>query len=274
MTTLRMCVAYDGTDFSGFQRQPSQRTVQGVLETALSELAGAGVQVRAAGRTDAGVHALGQVVSFESSALGEDAPAMIIMRAMPKLLPRDVAVIDAQSGPEGFDARVHARSRTYAYLLWCSQSPHPLYRKYAVWPRAEVDAGLLSQALRCVVGTHDFSSFARVRDDQTPIRTVTEATAVADGPFVRVCVVAESFLHQMVRSIVGSALDVAAGRKPVSWMREVLEARDRAAAGSVAPPQGLTLVDVGYEDAPWPQRPGVTWPWTDVVYVPGQRACA
>lgn len=273
MTTLRLCVAYDGTDFSGFQRQPSQRTVQGVLEAALSELAGEAVRMKGAGRTDAGVHALGQVVSLESAALDGDAPGMI-MRAMPKLLPRDVAVVDAQSGPEGFDARADARSRTYTYLLWCSHSPHPLYSKYAVTPRTEIDASLLSQALRCVVGTHDFSSFARVRDDQTPIRTVTEAYAVADGPFIRVRMVAESFLHQMVRSVVGSALDVAAGRKPVSWMSEVLEAKDRAAAGSVARPHGLTLVDVGYDEAQWPDRPTVTWPWTDVVHVPGQRACA
>ncbi len=273
MTSLRLCVAYDGTDFSGFQRQPSQRTVQGVLESALGELMGEAVRVKGAGRTDAGVHALGQVVSFESSSHGADAAAMIT-RAMPKLLPRDVAVVDAQPGPEGFNARADALSRTYAYLLWCAESPHPLYRKYAVWPRAEVDAGLLSKALRCVVGTHDFSSFARVREDQTPVRTLTEASAVADGPFVRVRIVAESFLHQMVRSIVGTALEVAAGRKPVSWMREVLEARDRAAAASVAPAHGLTLVDVGYPDAAWPQRPAITWPWTDVVYVPGQRACA
>lgn len=273
MTTLRLCIAYDGTDFSGFQRQPSQRTVQGVLETALEELTGEPVCVKGAGRTDAGVHALGQVVSFASSALNGDAPATI-MRAMPKLLPRDVGVVDAQSGPEGFDARADARSRAYTYLLWCASSPHPLYSKYAVSPRTEIDASLLSQALRVVVGTHDFSSFARVRDDQTPIRTVTEAYAVADGPFVRVRVVAESFLHQMVRSIVGSALDVASGRKPVSWMTDVLEAKNRSAAGSVARPHGLTLVDVGYPDAPWPQRPIVTWPWTDVVHVPGQRECA
>lgn len=278
MTTIRLCVAYDGTDFSGFQRQPSQRTVQGVLEDALSELAGEQVRTRGAGRTDAGVHALGQVVSFDqpgvSSALdGAEAPTMIL-RSMPKYLPRDVAVVDAQAGPDGFDARLSARSRTYAYLLWCASSPHPLYRKYALWPRADVDPVLLAQALRAVVGTHDFTSFGRVRSDQTPVRTITEANAVCDGPFVRVRVVGESFLHQMVRSLVGTALEIAVGRKPVSWMTEVLEARNRAAAGSVAPAHGLTLVDVEYPNVAWPERPALTWPWTDTVYVPGQRACA
>jgi tRNA pseudouridine38-40 synthase len=193
---------------------------------------------------------------------------------MPGLLPKDLAVVDAQSGPEDFDARRHATSRTYVYLLWCAEAPHPLYRKYAVWPRTTVDACLLSKALQSLVGTHDFSSFARVREDQASVRTLVEASAVSDGPFVPIRIVGESFLHQMVRSIVGTALEVATGRKPVSWMSEVLQAADRAAAGPVAPAHGLTLVDVGYEDITWPRRPAVTWPWSDRVYVHGQRSCA
>lgn len=274
MTTIRLCVAYDGTEFSGFQRQPSQRTVQGVLEDALSQVSGESIGLRGAGRTDAGVHALGQVVSFETTSLeGAEAPGML-MRAMPRYLPRDVAVVDAQAGPAGFDARLSARSRTYAYLLWCASSPHPLYRKYALCPRAELDPTLLTRSLRAVIGTHDFTSFGRVRSDQTPVRTIIEANAVNDGPFIRIRIVGESFLHQMVRSIVGTALEIAVGRKPVSWMADVLDARNRAAAGPVAPAHGLTLVDVGYPDISWPGRPELTWPWTDTVYVPGQRACA
>jgi tRNA pseudouridine38-40 synthase len=266
-----MCVAYDGTDFSGYQAQPSQRTVQGVLESALAELAGQPLSVRAAGRTDAGVHALGQVVSADvPTALHPDA----VFRAMPALLPKDVAVVDAQPSPDGFDARRSASSRTYMYLLWCTESQHPLYRKYAVWPRATVDAKKLSLALQPLVGTHDFSSFGRVRSDQTPNRTVLEANAVGDGPFVRIRIVGESFLHQMVRSIVGTALEIATGRKPVSWMAEALDARDRAAAGPVAPAHGLTLVDVGYQDLDWPRRPAVTWPWSDRVSIDEARSCA
>lgn len=271
MTLLRLCVAYDGTEFSGFQAQPSQRTVQGVLESALGELAGQTVRIKAAGRTDAGVHALGQVVSVD---VPDTVHADAVFRAMPSLLPKDIAAVDVQPSEPGFDARRSATSRTYAYLLWCAEAQHPLYRKYALWPRANVDATKLSLSLQPLVGTHDFSSFGRVREDQTPIRTVIEANAVADGPFIRVHIVGESFLHQMVRSVVGTALEIASGRKPVSWMREALKARDRSAAGPVAPAHGLTLVDVGYEDVSWPRRPVVTWPWSDRLSVDEQRSCA
>jgi|SRR5919109_598649 tRNA pseudouridine38-40 synthase len=268
---MRLCVAYDGTEFSGYQTQPSRRTVQGALESALAELAGRPISTRAAGRTDAGVHALGQVVSAE---LPETLHPDTVLRAVPALLPKDVAVVDVQPAAAGFDARRSAVSRTYMYLLWCAESQHPLYRKYAVWPRTGVDATKLSRALQSLVGTHDFSSFGRVREDQTPTRNILEANAVADGPFVRVRIVGESFLHQMVRSIVGTALEIATGRKPVSWMAEVLDARNRAAAGPVAPPHGLTLVDVAYDDARWPRRPAVTWPWSDRVSIDEARSCA
>ncbi len=267
---IRLCVAYDGSGFSGYQVQPGKRTVQGVLESALGKLANGEVRVRAAGRTDAGVHALGQVVSVDVPSLD---PAMV-RRGMPALLPPDVAVVDAQPASEDFDARRLALSRTYAYLLWCAGTPHPLYRKYAVWPRERFDAARAGEALRTILGTNDFSSFSRGREDQTPERTVLEAYAVTDGPFVRIKVVAESFLHQMVRSIVGTAMEIGTGRKPVSWMREVLEARDRSAAGPVAPAHGLTLIDVSYEGVEWPNRPAVTWPWSGLAYANPQRGCA
>jgi tRNA pseudouridine38-40 synthase len=274
MTAIRMCVAYDGTDFAGFQSQPSQRTVQGELEAALGKLARSTVRVRGAGRTDAGVHALGQVVTLETHADPGALHPDVILRAMPALLPKDVAIVDAQTAPEGFDARMSAKSREYAYLLWCGDAPHPLYSKYAVWPQTSIDSCRMSLALQSIVGTHDFSSFARVRDEQSPVRTVIEARAVADGPFVRVRVIGESFLHQMVRSIVGTALEIGTERKPVSWMKDVLDARDRSAAGPVAPAQGLTLVDVAYEGIEWPRRQAVTWPWSDAHHLREQRGIA
>ncbi len=277
MTVLRMCVAYDGSAFSGYQIQPEQRTVQGVLEEALGQVVNEGVRVRGAGRTDAGVHALGQVVSVEIPSLASgkraSATADLVMRGMAGVLPNDVAVLDTQVAPAGFDAR-RARSRTYVYLLWCADAPHPLYRKYAVWPRQSIDAVRLSEAMQVVVGTHDFSSFGRIRDDQTPERTVHEAHAISDGPFVRVKVAGESFIHQMVRSIVGTALEVGMGRRPVEYMRDALEAKDRSAAGRVAPAHGLTLVDVAYDNVYWPRRPAVTWPWSGLAYASRERGCA
>jgi tRNA pseudouridine38-40 synthase len=268
---LRLLVAYDGSKFSGFQVQPGPRTVQGVLEGALERLVKRPVRVRAAGRTDAGVHALGQVVSI--SDVGELHPD-VVLRAMPSLLPTDVAVVDAQLGPDGFDARFSALWRSYVYLLWCADAPNPLYQRYAPWVRDRVDTPLLAEALRTFVGIHDFTSFGRVREDQTPERRIIEATAVADGAFVRIRITGESFLHQMVRSIVGSALEVATGRRPLSFVREALAARDRSAAGPVAVPNGLTLVDVGYKDVSWPRRESNHWPWSDRVMSFAERRYA
>lgn len=264
--TVRLLVAYDGADFAGFQVQPGPRTVQRVLEYALSGLAREPVRVRAAGRTDAGVHALGQVVSFES-----DLHPEVILRAAPSVLPSDVSIVDAASGPEEFDARRSARSRSYTYLIWTAEPPHPLYRRYAFAPRRAIDPFRVDRALRVLVGEHDFTSFARVREDQSPMRTVLEASCVADTPFVRITITAESFLHQMVRSIVGTALEIGGGRRDVDWMGEVLEARDRAVAGPVAPAHGLTLTAVDYDAPPWPRGTAVTWPWSDHVRADDER---
>lgn len=272
-STVRLRIAYDGTNFSGFQVQPDRRTVQGELEAALARVASRDVRVTAAGRTDAGVHALGQVVSIASEQT-EGLDPGVLMRAMPSLLSADVAVTDAQLGPAGFDARRSAEWRSYVYLVWCSEARNPLYDRYALWVRDRLDHCAMAEALNSIVGTHDFTSFGRVRDDQTPQRRVVEATAVADGPFIRIRVTGESFLHQMVRSLVGTALEIAAGRKPVKWMRDVLEARDRAAAGPVAPPHGLALTDVGYREADWPRREPVVWPWSDRVVSHVERGCA
>jgi tRNA pseudouridine38-40 synthase len=265
--TLRLLVAYDGTDFAGYQSQPHERTVQGVLEEALGTLASSPVRVRGAGRTDAGVHALGQVVSLDA-----DIHPDVVFRAMSGTLPGDVAVTDAQRGPEGFDARRSARSRSYTYLVWACEAPHPLYRRYALWARRPLEAARINEALSMIVGTYDFSSFGRVRSDQTPVRTVTEASCMYDPPFIRIRVTGESFLHNMVRSIVGTALEIGASRRPPSWMRDVLVARDRGAAGPVAPAHGLTLTEVAYDAAPWPRRIPVGWPWSDDVGV-GTAEC-
>jgi tRNA pseudouridine38-40 synthase len=269
VSVVRLLVAYDGASFAGFQSQPAQRTVQGALEDALAQIAQRPVRTKAAGRTDAGVHALGQVVTFDDDTLDAD----VVMRAMPALLPNDIAVVDAQDGPEDFESRRSARSRSYVYLLWCHEAPHPMYRKYSLWMREALDVRKINEALRHVVGTHDFSSFGRVRPDQTPERTILRAAAVDDSPFVRIEVTGESFLHQMVRSIVGTALEIGTGRRDVSFMRDALVARNRQAAGQVAPPHGLTLVSVGYDAIAWPRLVPVSWPWSDLM-VPEAVRCA
>lgn len=266
--TVRLLVAYDGTDFAGFAAQPGQRTVHGVLQDALTRLRRDPVTLRVAGRTDAGVHALGQVVSFE----GAPGDTESLLGSLARMLPSDLSVLDAQSGPDGFDARFDATWREYVYLLWTSAARHPLYDRYMHWVPRPIDARRLAEALDVVVGTHDFSSFARVRDDQDPQRTIHEASCTDEGPLLRIRVVGASFLHNMVRSIVGSAVEVATGRQGPAWMRRALLARDRSAAGPVAPAKGLALVDVGYDRAPWPRRTPVAWPWSDRVLATNERA--
>ncbi len=270
MSVMRLLVAYDGTDFAGFQAQPNQRTVQGSLEDALSEIAQHPVRIKAAGRTDAGVHALGQVVSLNDETLD----AEIVMRAMPSLLPKDVSVLDAQSGPDDFESRRSAKARSYVYLLWNRDAAHPIYRKYSLWTRETLDVRKMNESFRQIVGTHDFTSFGRVREDQSPERTILQASVIEDAPFVRIAVTGESFLHQMVRSLVGSAIEVGTGKRPVSFLRDALAARDRAAAGQVAPPHGLTLVGVTYDGITWPRTTPVAWPWSDDCLPDAIRSCA
>lgn len=265
MTVTRLLVSYDGSAFSGFQVQPNRRTVQGVLEEALGTLLGGPVRVRGAGRTDAGVHALGQVASFETDGAVDTGT---LLRRLAGLLPPDLSVLDVQTAPDTFDARRSARWRAYSYLVWNHEAPHPVFGRYAWWMRRPVHLVRLREALGVVEGEHDFRSFARVRDGQSPVRTIHEACAEAGDGLVRIRIAADGFLHQMVRSIVGSALEVATARRPAAWMREALVARDRAYAGPVAPAHGLTLTDVGYDDAPWPRRVSVGWPWSSYASIP------
>jgi tRNA pseudouridine38-40 synthase len=267
---MRLLVAYDGTNFAGFQAQPGQRTVQGALEHALAEIAQHPVRIKAAGRTDAGVHALGQVVSLSHDTLD----AEIVMRAMTSLLPSDVAVVDAQSGPDDFESRRCAKSRSYVYLLWNREAAHPIYRKYSLWTREKLDVRRMNESLGQIAGTHDFTSFGRVREGQSPERTIISAHAVEDAPFVRIAVTGQSFLHQMVRSLVGTALEVGTGKRPVSFVKDALDARDRAAAGQVAPSHGLTLVGVSYDGISWPRSTPVAWPWSDLCLPDAVRSCA
>jgi len=259
MEPLRLLVAYDGSEFSGFQVQPDRRTIQGELERCLQRIGGEPVRVRGAGRTDAGVHALGQVISLD----GWDGPAPDqLLRALAGGLPRDISVLDVQRGPVNFDARRSALWRSYVYLIWNGSVRHPLYDRFLSHVPESIDVRAIGDALSVVEGAHDFSSFARVRSDQQPVRRVRRASVATDGSVIRITITADAFLHQMVRSIVGSALEVGTGRRSRAWMREVLLARDRAAAGQVAPAKGLTLVDVSYEQATWPRRPALTWPWS------------
>ncbi len=224
--------------------QPGLATVQGLLMAAAARVLGAPVKITGASRTDAGVHALRQVASLAtSSAL----PPAALQRALNALLPPSVRVLDAAPAPAGFDARRWARGKRYAYLI--DRGPHadPFLRRYAWHAPFPLDVAAMAAGLAAVRGKHDFSAFcAAAGRDRTPTCTITSARVVTRRERLAICLSGDSFLHHMVRNIVGSLVEVGRGARPPGWIGEVVDGRDRTRAGPTAPAQGLVLVRVLY----------------------------
>jgi tRNA pseudouridine38-40 synthase len=245
--TLALTVAYEGTDFAGWQRQPGARTVQEVLESALAIIEGQQVGVVAAGRTDAGVHALAQVVSVDVT---NRLPAATLQRALNVRLPGDVRVTQVAEKPPGFNARRDARSKAYRYTLLLDPSPSPFVRRvvWAMPPRLDLTA--MHQAAAMVVGEHDFAAFQAAGGDvRTSVRRVLRSRLrMVPGPpaCVHYDIEGTGFLRHMVRNIVGTLVEIGRGRWPAEYMHELLASRDRRRAGATAPPEGLVLVRVRY----------------------------
>ena len=248
-SVLKLVLAYDGTGFRGWARQPGQRTVQGALEEALGRILGEVPRLSVAGRTDAGVHAQGQVVSFGS----QEDPGRVA-RAVNGMLAPEVAVLRASRAPEGFDARHSATAREYRYRIRVEAAADPFTARF-VWHRpGSYRLGRMRAAARLLEGEHDFSSFSRRAKDVTPVRRLVGLPVRRVGPELVIGARADGFLHQMVRSLVGTLVAVGEGAMEPEAMTEVLGARDRAAAGPVAPPVGLTLVAVRYGVRPGAMR--------------------
>ena len=244
---LRIDLAYDGSGFSGFARQPDVRTVQGALEGALSRVTGAAVATVVAGRTDAGVHALGQVVHADVPRERAGDPDRL-RRALDRLCGPEITVWSVQVVDAGFDARFGAVRRRYRYLLADAVAVAPLWRHdtWHVGPPA-LDVVAMTRGGAMLLGEHDFSSFCRRAGRQHLRRRVDRCDAVrTDDDRIAVLVEGPAFCHQMVRSIVGCLLPVGRGQRAPEDVTAVLAARDRAAVGQVAPPRGLTLVGVEY----------------------------
>lgn len=255
---LRFDIAYDGTDFAGWAVQAGQRTVAGVLDEALSTVFRAPVRLRAAGRTDTGVHATGQVAHADipADALPNTYPRarrsaepefVPLVRRLGRLLPADVRVRDITRAPEGFDARFSALRRHYAYRL--STAPYgvdPLQARFVTaWPRP-LDLDAMAVASRDLVGLHDFAAFCRHRDGATTIRDLQRLEWSRDGDLVTAHVSADAFCWSMVRSLVGALLAVGEHRRGPDWCRGLLSATRRSSDFAAAPPQGLTLIGVDY----------------------------
>lgn len=241
---VRLVVAYDGTAYSGWQVQPELPTVQGSIAAAARPLLGDDVRVTGASRTDAGVHALRQVVSIRGA---RAVSADTLARALNATLPRDIRVLACADADAGFDARRAARGKRYGYLIDNARVPTPFLLRYAWHIPLSLDVAAMRRGLAALGGRHDFSAFCAAAGRQhTPICVVRALHLVRRRGRVALLVSADRFLHHMVRNIVGSAVEVGRGARPPGWLGDVLASRDRRQAGPTAPPHGLTLVRVMY----------------------------
>jgi tRNA pseudouridine38-40 synthase len=257
LVRLRLDIAYDGTEFAGWAVQASQRTVAGAIDDALSTVFRTPVQVRAAGRTDAGVHATGQVahVDVPADALPHAHPRVSqpgpeftpLVRRLGRFLPADVRVLDIVRAPAGFDARFSALRRHYTYRLSTAlYGVQPQLARYVTaWPRP-LDVDAMATASRELLGLHDFAAFCRPRPGATTIRDLQRLDWSRDGDLVTGHVTADAFCWAMVRSLVGALLKVGEGRRPSDWIAGLLSAMSRSSDFAAAPPHGLTLVGVDY----------------------------
>jgi tRNA pseudouridine38-40 synthase len=244
LRNIKVVIEYDGTGFFGFQYQPDVPTIQGELERVISRIVKEDVTVYGSGRTDAGVHAAGQVVNFRTCGT---IPVEKLCIAMNSLLPPSIAALAASEVDEAFHARYSAKSRLYRYEILNREARSAIAGRFCWHVRRPLDVDAMNDAARCLVGVHDFTSFAGAdRDEGSAVREVREIGVRRDGERVVLMIRANAFLRSMVRTIVGTLVEVGVGKRPRSDIRDTLEARDRTRAGKTAPPQGLCLVEVEY----------------------------
>ncbi len=251
MRTLRLTLSYDGTDYVGWQRQAGGRSIQGELERALAEIEGQSVAVYGAGRTDAGVHALGQVVSVR---LAHRIEAATLTRALNAKLPLDIRVAHAAEATDQFHARFGAKQKTYRYQIETGEVADPFLRRYAWRVTDPLDIAAMRDGAAPLAGEHDFAAFqAAGAGAGSTVRTIHTLTveplgprSFLDTPGLTITVTGDGFLRHMVRIIAGTLIDIGSGRRAAADAADVLASRDRTRAGPTAPPHGLFLVSVDY----------------------------
>jgi len=246
MRNVKLTLSYDGTDYQGWQTQPGFRTVQETLEAAIAKLTGEEkIRVNASGRTDAGVHALGQVANFYSVT---NLPCDVLVRAINAHLPPDAAVLAAEDMPQAFDANRDAKRKLYRYVIHDGDVPSVFLRRYACHSRHRLDADAMRRAAEPLKGRHDFHSFETDWPNRmSSVRTVTQLSVNRFGDYIWIDVEADGFLYNMVRAIAGTLINVGRGYWPAVQVAAILKAEDRTQAGPTAPAQGLFLVRVSYD---------------------------
>jgi tRNA pseudouridine38-40 synthase len=249
MPRIKLTLEYDGTDYVGWQVQPNGTAVQVVVERALERLLGERVSVASAGRTDAGVHALGQVACFDTTRV---LPLKAYVQGLNTFLPEDVAVVRAEEVDPAFDPRRWSRGKRYRYLISNRRTRSPLRRRTHWEVFQPLDGAAMHAAAQRLLGRHDFSAFqASDCAAKHPVRELRRVSVEPGGPEEWVLTVeGTAFLKHMVRNIAGTLVEVGRGRRPVEWVGEVLASRDRRKAGITAPAHGLTMVEVFYGEGP------------------------
>ena len=244
MQNKKIIVEYDGTGYCGWQVQPNGRSIQATLERAISTFFGAATRITGSGRTDAGVHALGQVANFF---VEKDAEAHRILRGLNALTPPDIAVREIDSVGESFDARRDARSRVYEYHILNRPTASPFFIHRAWHIHDSLDQRAMKEAVECLVGEHDYSSFRAAGCEAIhPIRRVYRTSWEQRGELLVFSIEATAFLRHMVRNIIGTVVEVGRGSRSPQSCVDLLQARDRTQAGPTAPPHGLYLCEVKY----------------------------
>ena len=241
-----LTVAYDGTDFHGFQRQTNAASIQRCIEDALSAIFRSPITIYGAARTDAGVHARGQVVNF----YGEGSiPTKRIPYAMKGYLPLEIAVLSAKEMPERFSVRHDNKGKHYCYSIVNSRIHDPFQLRYAWFIRKPLDLAVMRKGAAVLLGTHDFSAFeGQNTTPMNPIKTMYAITLETEGPMIRIHVVGDGFLYHMVRNIAGGLVDLGLHRFTVDDFKRILEGKDRTKLGATAPAQGLCLEEVFYDE--------------------------
>lgn len=243
---LKMLIQYDGSRYSGWQRQGNTAgTIQGKLENALSAILDEDISVSGSGRTDAGVHAVGQVANFHTGCR-MDCAALLL--ALNERLPEDIGVCALEEAPPRFHARLSAREKTYQYTINLSQCPDVFRRKYEYRIPGRLDIAAMEQGARLMLGTHDFRGFSSGHTKKSTVRTIREIEILPEGEKLYLRFTGDGFLYNMVRILTGTLLEIGQGSRRPESVLEVFETRNRTLAGATAPPQGLCLIEVCYEE--------------------------